>query len=167
MTHDEARGPGTNAYDEEAKRRAGMSQADKDLEDKKADSTWRLQHPTQGGKDMKMEKAEKEYNADGRKKVEEHAKQIHNQIQHLLEDHGKVISQYGDEFHTPGHLANFHTVMGGFKIPYTEKHARFEGGKITTTDVPKTYLHNEDIPERLLALKAEQTELVKEIVEKR
>jgi len=39
------RGPGTPEFEAESKRRSGMTQSQKDLEDRKADSTWALQHP--------------------------------------------------------------------------------------------------------------------------
>ena len=74
-----------------------------------------------------------EYNAEGRRKVEDHAKYIHGEIQRLLKEHGNIMTQHGDEFHNPGHLAKFHETMSGFKVPYSQKEARLAGGQIKTT----------------------------------
>lgn len=85
--------------------------------------------------------AKAEYNKEGRAKVEAHAAETHKKIQDLLHAHGKVISQHGDEFHSPGHLRKFTEKLHSGSIPYTHKVSRLAANKVDMQTAPKTFEH--------------------------
>jgi len=67
-----------------------------------------------------------EHNAPGRDAVESHANETYKKIQKLLDEHGKIISEHGDSFHTPGHLNRFKEAVNSLHIPYQEHVSRVE-----------------------------------------
>lgn len=79
----------------------------------------------------------KTYNEAGRNKVEAHGKEVMDKIKNLLEEHGKLISEHGDDFHSPGHTSRLKEQLRGMSIPRTHNVARMKDGKIVTEK--KTY----------------------------